>query len=219
MRSARADVLAGLFLLATFASGQQSKTQARIGDSCGPLTGQVLKCPRFGFAYRVPFGWVDRTSDMQASANESSSVDGQSSAQQAGKSETLLAIFERPPGAAGETINSAVVIAAESLKDYHGIKTAADYLGPVGELAEQRGFKVVNEPYEFAAGTRRLARTDYNKQRGKLTMWQSTLVMIEKGYIVSFTFVGGGEDEIEQLIGELRFGANSGAGAKSKKSF
>lgn len=211
--------MAGLFLLATFAPGQQSKTHTKIGDSCGPLTGTVLKCPRFGFAYRVPFGWVDRTSDMQASANDSSSGDGQSSAEQTGKSETLLAIFERPPGAAGETINSAVVIAAESLKDYHGTKTAADYLGLVGELAEQRGFKVVNEPYEFAAGTRRLARADYSKPRGKLLMWQSTLVMVEKGYIVSFTFVGGSEDEIEQLIGELRFGANSGAGAKSKKSF
>jgi len=212
MRSAGAEyVLAGLFLLATFASGQQSRTQPRIGDSCGPLTGTVLKCQRFGFAFTVPFGWVDRTSDMQASANESSSGDEQSSAEQTGKSETLLAIFERPPGAVGESINSAVVIAAESLKDYHGIKTAADYLGPVGELAEQRSFTKVNEPYEFSLGTRRLARADYSKPRGKLTMWQSTLVMIEKGYIVSFTFVGGSEDEIEQLIGELRFGAGSRA--------
>ena len=127
-------------------------------------------------------------------------------AQSAG-SETLLAVFERPPEAAGETINSAVVIAAESLKDYRGIKVAADYLGPVSELAEQRGFKVVNEPYEFTVGTRRLARTDYSKERGKLAMWQSTLVTIEKGEIVSFTFVGGSEDEIEELLGELRFGA------------
>jgi hypothetical protein len=210
MRSARADyVVAGLFLLATFASGQQSKTQARIGDGCGPLTGTVLKCPRFGFAYTVPFGWVERTSDMQASANESSSGDGQPSAEQTGKSETLLAIFERPPGATGETINSAVVIAAETLKDYHGIKTAADYLGPIGELAEQRGFKAVNEPYEFEAGTRRLARSDYSKPRGKLVMWQSTMVMIEKGYIVSFTFVGGSEDEVEQLIEGVRFAAKT----------
>ena len=53
-------------------------------------------------------------------------------AQSAG-SETLLAVFERPPEAAGETINSAVVIAAESLKDYRGIKVAADYLGPVSD--------------------------------------------------------------------------------------
>jgi hypothetical protein len=195
-----------LVLLATLAFGQQSKSPAKMaGGSCGPLTGQELKCPRFGFTYTVPFGWVDRTSDMQASATEPSGEDGQQAAEQPEKSETLLAIFERPPGAAGETINAAVVMAAESLKDYRGIKGAGDYLGPVSELAEQRGFKVVNEPYEFTAGARRLARADYSKERGKLTMWQSTLVMIEKGYILSFTFVGGSEDEIDQLIGQLSF--------------
>jgi hypothetical protein len=196
----------GLVFLAGVAFGQQPKSPAKEASGiCGPLTGQALKCPLYGFTYTVPFGWVDRTDDMQASATEPSSDDGQQAAQQPGKSETLLAIFERPPGATGETINSAVVIAAESLKDYRGIKGAADYLGPVSELAEQRGFKVVNDPYEFTAGTKRLARADYSKPRGKLTMWQSTLVMIEKGYIISFTFVGGSEDEIDQLIGQLSF--------------
>jgi hypothetical protein len=196
----------GLVFLAGVAFGQQPKPPANAaGGSCGPLTEQALKCPKFGFTYTVPFGWVDRTSDMQASATDSSSEGGQQPTEQVGKSETLLAIFERPPEAAGETINSAVVIAAESLKDYHGIKIAADYLGPVSELAEQRGFKSVGEPYEFLAGGRRLARADFSKERGKLTMWQSTLVMIEKGYIISFTFVGGGEDEIDQLIGQLSF--------------
>jgi hypothetical protein len=196
----------GLVFLAGVAFGQQPKPLANAaGGSCGPLTGQALKCARFGFTYTVPFGWVDRTDDMQASATEPSSEDGQQAAQQPGKSETLLAIFERPPGATGETINSAVVIAAESLKDYRGIKTAADYLGPVSEMAEQRGFKTVGEPYEFLAGGRRLARADYSKERGKLTMWQSTLVMIDKGEIISFTFVGGSEDEIDQLIGQLSF--------------
>jgi hypothetical protein len=201
-----------LVLLATAAFGQQPKSPAKVaGGGCGPLAGQALKCPKFGFTYTVPFGWVDRTSDMQESAIEPSGEDGQRVAEQPGKSETLLAIFERPPGATGETINSAVVIAAESLKDYRGIKTAADYVGPVSELAEQRGFKAVHEPYEFTAGTRRLARADFSKERGKLTMWQSTLVMIDKGEIVSFTFVGGSEDEIDQLIGELRFGGSAGS--------
>lgn len=197
----------GLVLLATAAFGQQPNSPAKMASgSCGPLTGQMLKCPRFGFTYSVPFGWVDRTGDMQAGASGSQSASQQPMAQSAG-SETLLAVFERPPEATGETINSAVVIAAESLKDYRGIKVAADYLGPVSELAEQRGFKVVNEPYEFTVGMRRLARADYSKERGKLAMWQSTLVTIEKGEIVSFTFVGGSEDEIEELLGELRFGA------------
>ena len=118
-------------------------------------------------------------------------------------------MFERPPAASGETINSAVVIAAEPLANYHGIKTAADYLNPISELAEDRGFKVVNQPYAFAVGTKQLARADFSKERGKLMMWQSSLVMIEKGYIVSFTFIGGSEDEVGELIARLSFVAGT----------
>ena len=188
---------------------QQSNSASRVsGSRCGPLNDQAFKCPEFGFSYTVPFGWVDRTGDMQQDAPDEGSPQAGSMASPA-KSRTLLAVFERPPGASGETINSAVVIAAENLKDYRGIKNAADYLGPVTELAQQRGFKVENEPYEFTAGTRRLVRADYSKQRGKLEMWQSTLVIIEKGEIVSFTILGGSDEEVENLVGELKFTAGA----------
>jgi hypothetical protein len=181
-------------------------------QSCGRLTDNVLKCPRFGFTYKVAFGWVDRTDDMQPETDSDMQESGEAAKPEAGqtaKSETLLAVFERPPGAPADSINSAVVIAAESLSNYHGIKTAADYFGPITELAEQDGFKVINEPHEFPVGTKQLVRGDFSKERGKLTMWQSSLVMIEKGYIVSFTFVGGSEDELDELIGSLSFGARS----------
>lgn len=188
-----------LFCTATL-SAQQAKTgKPQTERACGPLAGQLLKCPRFGFAYSVSFGWVDRTAEM----TEPQSADSADAL----ASQTLLAVFERPPDASGETINSAVVIATESLKNYRGVKTAADYFGPVTDLAEQRGFKVENEPYEFAVGAKKLVRADYNKPRGKLTMFQSTLAMIEKGDVVSFTFVGGSQDEVEELITKLRFGA------------
>lgn len=197
-------------LVAGCASGQTSKLSGSpASGGCGALRGQVFKCPKFGFTYAIPFGWVNRTEDMQqqATAGTGEQSGATPNSVETTKSETLLAIFERPPGAAGETINTAAVFAAESLKDYHGIKSAADYLGPVTELAQQRGFKVENEPYEFAVGGRRLVRGDYSKQRGKLEMWQSTLVLLEKGEIVSFTFVGGSEDEVESLVGELKFSA------------
>jgi len=186
-------------------------------DKCGPLADQVLRCPKFGFTYKVIFGWVDRTADMQQdeslpdqstdaeTGNTTSAGSDQPKPASSASSETLLAVFERPPAAPGDTINSAVVIAAEPLANYHGIKSSADYLNPISELAEQRGFKVANPPYAFLLGTKQLARADFSKDRGKLTMWQSSLVMIEKGYIVSFTFVGGSEDEIDELIGKLSF--------------
>lgn len=161
---------------------------------------------------------------MQAEADaetqqSGAQASGDAGKPQANKPETLLATFERPPGAAGDTINSAVVIVAESLADYHGIRTAADYFGPVSELNEQRGFKVENEPYAVSIGSRKLVRGDFSKDRdrGKVTMWQSSLVMIEKGYIVLFTFVGGSEDEVESLIGNLSFGTRASAPQVTEK--
>ena len=197
----------------------QTVTPKVHGSECGPLAKQVLKCPKYGFTYQVIFGWVDRTADMQQdetlpdqstgepSAPVASDANLQPASSKAAK--TLLAVFERPPGAPGETINSAVVIAAEPLANYHGVKTAADYLNPISELAQNRGFKVVAEPYAFAIGTKQLARADFSKERGKLTMWQSSLVMIEKGSIVSFTFIGGSEDEVNDLIASLSFGTTA----------
>ena len=193
-----------------------TSTKSIVQKKCGPLDGQLLNCPKFGFTYKVIFGWVDRTEDMQQgeslpdqpeneSAKGTSSVADQPKPASSESSKTLLAVFERPPAAPGDTINSAVVIAAEPLANYHGIKTAADYFSPITELATQRGFKVINEPHVFAVGAKRLVRGDYSKERGKLTMWQTSLVVIEKGNIVSFTFIGGSEDEVNDLISDLVF--------------
>ena len=204
-----------VFLIASTASvPAQTKSHATLAvtskaEACGPAVDGTLKCPRFGFTYKSPFGWVDRTDDMEGEDTGTQAGKSQSGSATSGKSETLLAIFERPPGAPGDTINSAVVIAVESLSDYPRVKQASDYFGPISELAEQRGFKVVNGPYSFSVGTKQLVRGDFSKERGKLTMWQSSLVMIEKGYIVSFTFAGGSEDELEDLIRGLSFAARA----------
>ena len=193
---------------------QTQSTTASKAQACGPATEGALKCPRFGFSYKIPFGWVDRTADMQKEgADEGTPTDSSTKpeSENSAGSETMLAIFERPPGAPGDTINSAVVIAVEPLKNYPQVKTASDYLGPISELAEQRGFKVENEPYAFTVGGRQLVRADFTKERGKLRMRQSSLVMTEKGYIVSFTFLAGSEDDADGLIGNLSFAAKGPA--------
>lgn len=179
-------------------------------QACAPVSDGGLKCPRFGFTYKVPFGWVDRTTDMQKEeVDEGAPTDSSAKpdAKNAPGSETLLAVFARPPGAPGDTIDSAVVIASEPLKNYPQVKTASDYFGPIAELAEQRGFKAESEPYSFSVGAKQLVREDFRKQRGKLSMRQSSLAMIEKGYIVSFTFLAGSEDDADGLIGNLSFAA------------
>jgi hypothetical protein len=79
------------------------------------------------------------------------------------------------------------------------------------EIAKAQGFEVINEPYEFVQGTKTLARGDLQKDVGTRVMLQSTLVMLARGYAISFTLIGGTEDEVEELIEGLSFGA----GAKS----
>ena len=169
--------------------------------AAGSLSDGIYRNTFFGFRYKVPFGWVDRTQEMQQSSEA-----GQPNA--SGRSLVLLAVFERPPQAAGEGVNSAVVIAAESASSYPGLKAAADYLGPLTEVTTSKGFKAAGEPYEFAVGARQLVRADFSKDLGSLTMRQSTLVWLQKGYVVSFSFIGGTEDEIENLIEGLSFGAS-----------
>ena len=160
----------------------------------------IFRNPAFGFRFQIPFGWVDRTKEMQE-AGES------------GKTEVLLAVFERPPNATGETINSAVVIAAESAASYPGLKSAEDYLGPLTELATAGGLKADGEPYALEVESRQLLRADFVKTiNDKLTMRQCTLVLLTRGQIISFTFITGSADELDQLMDGLHFeGAKKGA--------
>jgi hypothetical protein len=121
----------------------------------------------------------------------------------------LLAAFSRPPEATGEDVNSSIVIAAERSTSYPGLKDAAQYFGPLTEVATAQGFTVVNQPYPFLSGTKMLVRGDFAKDRGTRAMHQSTLVMLGRGYAISFTFIAGTEDELEELIQGLRFQAQA----------
>ena len=154
---------------------------------------QLYRNSTFAFRFQIPYGWVDRTKEMQQGND-------------AGKAEVLLAIFERPPQAAGDTINSAVVIASESAASYPGLKRAEDYLGPLTELATAKGFKPEGEPYALEVESRQLLRADFTKPlSGKVAMRQCTLVLLAKGQIVSFTFIAGTEDELDDLMDGLHF--------------
>jgi hypothetical protein len=159
----------------------------------GTINDGVYRNSSFGFSYKFPFGWVDRTADMQ----DDSAV--------ASKSRVLLAIFERPPEASSDTINSAVIIAAEPL--LAGIKSANEYFASLSELSTAKGFHAEEEPHEFLVGATRLVRGDFSKARGALTVRQTSLVMLQKGYAVSFTFIGGSPDEANELIEKLSFAA------------
>jgi hypothetical protein len=211
----------GMAMVVSILSAAQTAKPAKSADSS-----QVYRNLAFGFRYQVPFGWVDRTKEMREQsapaaaeppqAGDSSSAKtgakagaksgGQSGSQSGNQGEVLLAVFERPPEAPGETVNSGVVIASESAAAYPGLKQAVDYLGPLTELTTARGFKSDGDPAIAEIDGRRLVRADFSKAlTDKLAMHQSTLVLLAKGKIVSFTFIAGSEDEVDELMDGLRF--------------
>jgi hypothetical protein len=192
----------------TGAAGAQKAARNQSLPECGPPAGQTLRCPKVGFSYKVPFGWVDRTEDMQESASADPSKAGdQANAEQTGK--TLLAVFERPPGTSGSDVNSAVIIALEDRATYPQVKVAADYFGPLSEIAAARGFKMDGDPYSFRVGARQLVRGDFNGGDEKNPIRQTSLVLLEKDYILFFTFLASSDDEIDSLIENLTFTPNA----------
>jgi len=174
-------------------SSKPHSESSATGPDPGSVTSGVYRNPTFDFGYKLPAGWVDRTDRMQDVSEE-------------GKSVVLLALFEHPPEAASETgANPAIVIAAEKATAYPGLKTAADYFEPLTAASTAQGFKVVNEPYIYTRGETNLARSDFRKEAGKSSLNQSSLVLIRKGWIVSFTFIDTNEDAVEELIEKLSF--------------
>jgi hypothetical protein len=187
----------------------------------GEVSNGIYRNKTLGFSYKIPAGWVLRTEEMNAREDETAAPDSRAPLDRTaeggcphpgGCGRVLLAVFSRPPDAKAEDVNASILIAAESAALYPGLKDAAQYFGPVTEVAKAQGFEVVNEPYEFtvgananAAGTKTLVRTDFQKNVGTRVMRQSTLVMLARGYAVSFTFIGGTEEEVEELVAGLSF--------------
>jgi len=202
--------LLSLMLLPTLVEAQAAK-----GDSSqtkeatvehGEITNGIYKNPTFGFSYRVPYGWVDRTDEIwEASTDPAKSI-------------VLLAVFERPPLATGSSVNSSVVIAAESVASYPGLKSAAQYFGPLSEVTQAKGLQPVNEPYEFPVDGKPVVRRDFSKKISQVAMYQSTLAMLLKGYVLSFTFIGSGDEEVQRLIEWLRIGNPARPAKNSSKS-
>jgi len=175
----------------------------------GSVSGGAYRNSSFGFTCKIPAGWVLRTEEMNTRDNEDASGQPASAAGQPGR--VLLAAFSRPPEARAEDVNGSILIAAESVGAYPGLEQAPQYFGPVVEAAKAQGLEIDDDPYQFVIGTKKLVRGDFQKDVGTRVMLQSTLVMLGRGYVVSFTFIGGTEDEVEELVEGLSFGAPKSA--------
>lgn len=191
-----------------------------------PLDAGTYRNRELGFSCKIPPGWVLRTEEMNAGDENDPGDAGEADPQKdppahakaveasAHKADgrVLLAAFSRPPQAAGGDVNSSILIAAESVAAYPGLKDAVQYFGPVTEVAKGQGFAVVNEPYEFPVGAKTVVREDFQKNVGSRLMRQSTLVVLERGYAVSFTFIAGTEEDVEDLMNGLSFAATRSSG-------
>jgi hypothetical protein len=171
----------------------------------GNVNGGVYRNKTLGLSCKIPSAWVLRTEEMNARDTAEDGSDSASPSKAASSGRVLLAAFSRPPEARAEDVNSSIVIAAESVATYPGMKEAAQYFGPLREVATAQGFTPVEEPYDFAVGTRTLPRGDFQKDVGSRIMRQSTLVLLARGWAVSITFIGGTENEVEELIAGLSF--------------
>jgi hypothetical protein len=186
----------------------------------GAVSHGIYRNPAFGFACKIPAAWVLRTEEMNARDDASSAKEDRAAldptaeggcARTGGCGRVLLAAFSRPPLAPGEDVNSSIVIAAENAAAIPELKEAAQYFGLVNKAAEAQGFDLDDNPYEFVIGTKKVVRGDFQKDIGTRVMRQSTLVVLARGYALSFTFLGGTEDEVEELIAGLSFGAGATA--------
>jgi hypothetical protein len=199
-------------------------THGATPPSTAPKDLQLDRHVDFGFRYQIPYGWVDRTSEMnnnEMNAQETPKPDSnrkEEIREQAGDgAKVLLGVFERPPEAAADSINSGVVIASESAASYPNLKRAEDYVGPLTEVATAKGFKSVGEPFSLEIESRRLVRADFAKSldvrlltseslKNPLTMRQRTLIWMTKGRILSFTFIAESEEALDDIMDGLHFG-------------
>lgn len=171
----------------------------------GAITNGIYRNKTLNLACKIPDAWVIRTDELNTRE------EGKSDSAQAPGSiaKVLLAAFSRPPEAKGEEINSSILIAAENQTSYPGLRDAAQYFGPLTEVAEAQGFSVDEEPYEIGVGTKSLVRADFHKDVGTRVMRQSTLALLSHGYAVSITVIASTEDDVEELIDGLSFSASS----------
>ncbi|HEY3975597.1 MAG TPA: hypothetical protein VGM18_21540 [Candidatus Sulfotelmatobacter sp.] len=224
--SDRGLILAAALLLAPIAAAQSPSSSSKAGkpvkretaDSIlddGAVINGVYHNKSLALTCKIPEAWVLRTDEMNAREDEreeeskekeKNPEDAQQPASSAG-AKVLLAAFSRPPDAKGEDINSSILIAAENASAYPGLKEAAQYFGPLTEVAQARGFTQDEDPYEIALGAKTLVRVDFHKDVGSRVMHQSTLAMLSHGYAISITLIAGTEDEVEELIDGLTFTA------------
>ncbi len=191
-------------------------TTAKGALDAGSVSNGIYHNASLGLTCKIPPGWVLRTEEMNAREEVDGATPPAGAAPSASSdgAKVLLAAFSRPPDARAEDVNASILIVAENETAYPGLEDAAQYFGPLTEVAKAEGFTVDEEPYEIAVGTKALVRGDFHKGVRSRVMHQSTLAMLAHGYAVSITVIAGTEDDVEELIEGLSFSGQASGNRK-----
>ena len=194
-------------------SSTRSAKKATLVDpsvDAGTVSAGVYRNKTLGFTCKIPEGWVLRTEEMNKRDDDTTpdAAAGSAAAASSAGARVLLAAFSRPPEARGESVNASILIAVESVSAYPGLKEAAQYFYPLTEVAKAQGFLPDEDPYAVAIGTKTVVRGDFHKNVGTRVMRQSTLALLDHGYAVSITVIGGTEEEVEEFIDGVSFAAS-----------
>jgi hypothetical protein len=193
--------------------GRKPAAPADSGLDSGSVSDGVYHNKTLALSCTIPPGWVLRTDEMNA--RDEQRIEAEKDKADAGQgppppasaegAKVLLAAFSRPPEAKGEDVNASILVAAERAAAYPGLKEAAQYFGPLIEVAKAQGFTMDEDPYDIAIGNKTLVRGDFHKDVGSRVMRQSTLAMLAHGYAISITVIGGTDDEVEDLVDGISF--------------
>jgi hypothetical protein len=188
------------------------KSAAQASLEPGSVSNGAYRNKPLGLTCKIPDGWVFRTDQMNAeqeqergSTKDSTSASKTEAQASSAGAKVLLAAFSRPPEAAGQEVNSSILIAAEPVSAYPGLQDPEQYVTPLSEVAEAQGFSRDRDPYEISIGPQTLVRADFHKDVGTRVMRQSTLVMLSRGYAISITAIAGTQDGVEELLNGLDF--------------
>jgi hypothetical protein len=189
-------------------ASKHAKGAAKADLDRGWISNGFYRNSTLGLTCKIPEAWVLRTDEVNAPDEQEAKDAGSGTHGGSGLAgRVLLATFSRPPDARAVDVNASILIAAENVESYPGLKDAAQYFGPLTEVAKAQGFMVDEEPYEIALDNKTLVRGDFHKDVGTRVMHQSTLAMLSHGYAVSITVIGGTDDEVEDLIDGISFTA------------
>jgi hypothetical protein len=190
-------LLFGVLFLSCFAFAQKGSPSSPFDPGTYDPSTHLYRNRALALTLKVPYGWVDRTKQMNPDSPDPA------------KGSVLLAVFERPPEASNSSLDPTILIAAEPVSSYPGLKTAGDYYAPLKEVASAKGLEPAGEPYDFSVGSRRLLRADFTHKTDQGATYQSTVVFLVRGNIVSITAIAASEDDATQLLSGLNFTASA----------